>query len=117
MATQFTQYDPEQAKQWLREAGLKEAGGKWQTAAGQPFAFGIEVATGVADVSDVMELVVGYWQAIGLDVNLVTEERALFYTRKENNEHDANVWGGDGGLAVVLEPRWYFPYSAESNFG
>ncbi|HSH80336.1 MAG TPA: ABC transporter substrate-binding protein, partial [Herpetosiphonaceae bacterium] len=116
MATQFTEFDPEQAKQFLREAGLKEAGGKWQTAAGQPFAFSIEVATGVADVTDVMELVVGYWQAIGLEVNLVTEERALFYTRKENNEHDANVWGGDGGLAVVLEPRWYFPYSGESNF-
>ncbi|HZG68259.1 MAG TPA: ABC transporter substrate-binding protein, partial [Herpetosiphonaceae bacterium] len=117
MATQFTQYDPEQAKQFLRDAGLQEVGGKWQTAAGQPVAFGIEVATGVADVSDVMELVVGYWQAIGLDVNLVVEERSLFYSRKENNEHDANVWGGDGGLAVVLEPRWYFPYSGESNFG
>jgi peptide/nickel transport system substrate-binding protein len=26
------------------------------------------------------------------------------------------VWGGDGGLDVVLEPRWYFPYSNESNF-
>ncbi len=116
MATQFTQYDPEQARQWLTEAGLKEAGGKWQTADGTPVAFSIEVATGVADVSDVMELVVGYWQAIGLDVNLVTEERSLFYSRKENNEHDANVWGGDGGLAVVMEPRWYFPYSGESNF-
>ena len=27
------------------------------------------------------------------------------------------VWGGDGGLDVVLEPRWYFPYSTESQFG
>ena len=27
------------------------------------------------------------------------------------------VWGGDGGLDVILEPRWYFPYSGESLYG
>ena len=45
------------------------------------------------------------------------EDRALMYTRKDANEFDAMDWGGDGGLDVVLEPRWYFPYSAESQFG
>ncbi len=39
------------------------------------------------------------------------------YTRKDANEFDAMDWGGDGGLDVVLEPRWYFPYSTESQFG
>ena len=27
-----------------------------------------------------------------------------------------STWGGDGGLDVVLEPRWYFPYSGGSLF-
>ena len=39
------------------------------------------------------------------------------YTHKDANEFDAMDWGGDGGLDVVLEPRWYFPYSTESQFG
>ncbi len=26
------------------------------------------------------------------------------------------IWGGDGGLEVILEPRWYFPFSNESNY-
>ena len=116
MAKQFTEYDPEQAKKWLDEAGYMEVDGKRMGPDGKPIAFGVEVASGVGDRGDLMELVVGYWQAIGIDAQLVLEERSLFYDRKELNEHDANVWGGDGGLDVILEPRWYFPFSGESNY-
>ncbi len=49
-------------------------------------------------------------------MQVVVEERTEFYNRKAANQQDANVWGGDGGLEVVLEPRWYFPFSNESNF-
>jgi peptide/nickel transport system substrate-binding protein len=62
-------------------------------------------------------LVEGYWADVGVDMELVVEDRTVFYERKAANLQDANVWGGDGGLEVILEPRWYFPYSNESLFG
>ena len=116
LATQFTEFDVDQANAWLDEAGYKAGADGMRTGPdGKPIVINIEVATGVGDRVDVVELVINYWKAVGIQANLVTEERSLFYTRKENNEHDANVWGGDGGLDVILEPRWYFPYSGESN--
>jgi len=118
MTTQFTEYNIDQAKAWLDEAGYTAGSdGKRVGPDGKPISFGIEVATGAADRVDVMNLVVQYWQALGIDTQVVTEERTLFYTRKENNEHDAGVWQGDGGLEVILEPRWYFPFSNESIYG
>ena len=37
-----------------------------------------------------------------------TIERALYYTRGDNNDHDAAVWPGPGGLDPMLDPRDYF---------
>src|SRR5690606_20820952 len=43
-----------------------------------------------------------------------TEYRSLFYERKEANEHDANLWIGGGH--DLFDPRWYLPFSGESNW-
>ena len=37
-----------------------------------------------------------------------TIERALYYTRGDNNDHDAQVWPGTGGLDPMLDPRDFF---------
>jgi peptide/nickel transport system substrate-binding protein len=63
-----------------------------------------------------LELISAYWAAVGVEMTVKVEDRSILYDRKEANEHDAVVWGGDGGLDVILEPRWYFPFSGESNF-
>jgi peptide/nickel transport system substrate-binding protein len=39
------------------------------------------------------------------------------YTRKRANQHDAVVWVGDGGLEVLLDPRWYFPSTDAADYG
>ena len=57
-----------------------------------------------------MEMVVGFWQDLDVDVELNTEDRSLWQNNRENNEHDANVWSGDNGLMdAVYDPRWYAP--------
>ena len=63
-----------------------------------------------------MTLICDNWKAVGVTASANPVERSLFYVRKDANEHDANVWGGDGGLELALDPRWYFPASSESNF-
>ena len=48
-------------------------------------------------------------------MQIKTEDRALFYERKQANDHEAGIWGGDGGAGdMFLDPRLLFPFSNES---
>ncbi|PRY00891.1 ABC transporter substrate-binding protein [Allonocardiopsis opalescens] len=121
LATQYLEYDPELAEQILDDAGYERRGGDGPRLGpdGEPIAFTLSVATDFRpDQIDAMEMVVGYWQAVGIDVQLRPEDRALFLERKQNNEHEVSVWSGDSGLTDVLyDPRWYVPWhSGESAF-
>jgi len=75
-----------------------------------------EVASNQQARIDSLELIKKYWADVGIRMTVKPEDRSLLYTRKEANECDIAVWGGDGGYDVILEPRWYFPYSTESNY-
>ena len=74
----------------------------------------VDVTSNQQDRVDALGLIQGYWEAVGIGMQINSMDRSLLYTRKDSNEHDVSVWGGDGGLDVILEPRWYFPYSGES---
>lgn len=119
LAKQYTEYDVNKANQSLDKAGFakKDADGFRLGPDGKRISFQVEVtaSTGTERV-DAMKLIEGYWKKVGIEMQVKEEDRSLLYTRKNANEHDAVVWGGDGGLEVVLEPRWYFPYSNESNY-
>lgn len=118
--TQFLEYDPELANQLLDEAGYTERDGEGYRLGpdGKRITIVIEGAEGHRpDWADVGELTVEYWKAVGIDAQLRLEDRSLLYTRKEANDHDATVWSSAaGGQSAMLDPRFYFPYSNESNF-
>jgi peptide/nickel transport system substrate-binding protein len=115
LAKQYTEYDPDLANEMLDAIyPEKNAEGIRLGPDGNPISFNVEVDATQLDRVNVMELVKGYWEAVGIQINVVAEDRSLLYTRKDGNEHDVAVWGGDGGLDVLLEPRWYFPFSGES---
>jgi peptide/nickel transport system substrate-binding protein len=76
---------------------------------GQKVFFAVDVIpTLYPDAVDTMELVKRHWAEIGIDIKVNTIERALYYTRGDNNDHDAAVWPGPGGLDPMLDPRDYF---------
>jgi peptide/nickel transport system substrate-binding protein len=115
LAKQYTEYDPALANEILD--GIfpeKNADGIRLGPDGAPIVLNVEVDATQLDRISVLELVKGYWEAVGIQTNIQSEDRSLLYTRKDANEHDVAVWGGDGGLDVILEPRWYFPFSGES---
>jgi peptide/nickel transport system substrate-binding protein len=120
LAKQYTEYDVAKANAALDKAfPQKDGSGMRLGPDGKRIAFVIEVAPGPGGTEwpDVVKLVVGYWEKVGIAAQLKNEERSLLYTRKAANDHDAVVWGGDGGSRdSILELRWYFPYSNESNF-
>jgi len=119
MAKQYTELDVARANKLLDEMGLtkKDSRGMRLRPDGKPLVINLEVATsGGEGWVESAELVRKHWAAVGIEMVVKTEDRTLFYNRKKANDHDAVVWNGDGGLEVVLECRYWFPFSAESNW-
>ena len=119
-AKQYTEFDVDLANEHLDKAGVTErdsdglrtmpGGGTLTITLDVPSALSPEWPTAAAMVSEM-------WKAVGIRMSVNTVDRTLFYDRKlaAANEHDAGVWGGDGGLAVeAVDPRWYVPFSDES---
>jgi ABC-type transport system substrate-binding protein len=119
LAKQYTEYDVAKANAALDKAfSKKDAQGFRLGPDGKRITFSIEVA-GASDPTwaDALKLVVGYWQQVGIDSQMKNEDRALLFTRKDANEHDAVIWGGDSGLKdAYLRPYWYLPMSVDSDF-
>lgn len=121
LAKQYTEYDPDLANQHLDRAGFseKDDSGFRLGPDGKRIIINVEVALPALTPfwPDAMEFITDNWKQVGIDARVKTEDRSIFYERKEANEHDANVWSGDGGFGdEILEPRWYLPSSLESNY-
>jgi peptide/nickel transport system substrate-binding protein len=111
LARQFTEFNQAQANSILDKLGYqkKDAQGFRLRPDGQKVFFSIDVIpTLYPDSVDTLELVKRHWAEIGVDIKVNTIERALYYTRGDNNDHDAAVWPGPGGLDPMLDPRDYF---------
>ncbi len=119
LAKQYTEYDVALANQFLDKVlPEKNDQGMRLGPDGKPFVFQVETAAAptASQEGAALELMQGYFKAVGIDMRVKPLERSLFYERKDSNQSDATTWSGDGGLDVILEPRWYFPFSTESNF-
>jgi peptide/nickel transport system substrate-binding protein len=111
LAQQFTAFDQAQANAILDKLGYtkKDSSGIRLRPDGQKIFFAIDVIpTLYPDEVDALELVKRHWADIGIDIKVNTIERALYYTRGDNNDHDAAVWPGPGGLDPMLDPRDFF---------
>ena len=119
LATQYTEYDTDAANAALDKVlPNKDSDGFRLLPNGDRLIIAMEVIpTLQPEWTGALELIQGYWADVGVDMQLVVEDRSVFYDRKAANQHDAGIWGGDGGLEVILEPRWYFPFSNESIYG
>ncbi len=111
LAKQFTETDVAKANAMLDKIGLdkKDGQGFRLRPDGQKLFFAVDVIpTLTPDLVDVLELVKKHWVKLGVDMKVNTIERALYYTRGDNNEHDAQVWPGGGGFDTMFDPRDYF---------
>jgi peptide/nickel transport system substrate-binding protein len=118
LGKQLTGYEPDKANAMLDQAGFdkKNGNGIRLRPDGQPIFFAIDVIpTLYPDLVDTLELVKSQWAQIGIDVKVNTIERALYYTRGDDNAHDAAVWPGPGGLDPMLDPRDFFAFHPQGS--
>jgi peptide/nickel transport system substrate-binding protein len=121
MATQYTEYDPKKANEYLNKAGYnkKDNEGYRLGPDRKRISFQvdtIESSTQGTDWKSMFEKISEDWKTIGIEMKVNIMDRESFYTKKGENLHDAVVWSGDGGLDALIQPRYYFPYNYESNF-
>jgi peptide/nickel transport system substrate-binding protein len=117
MATQYTEYDPELAVEYLAKAGITKKGtdGFYLGPDGEPFSFVVQTTPAFGHV-DIADMVVNQWRDFGINAQLNSMDRALLYTRKDSNDHDVHVWGAGGGSEVFLDPRHFLPVTSESAY-
>jgi peptide/nickel transport system substrate-binding protein len=118
LATQYIEYDVAKANEYLDKVlPNKDGNGMRLRPDGQPFVFAVEVANAYPEQVDAAtNFLSPQWKAVGVAAEARVEDRALMYERKNNNDLDAMLWGGEGGMNPILDPRNFFPYSQESAF-
>jgi peptide/nickel transport system substrate-binding protein len=117
LALQYTKHDPRLAGQLLDKLGLnrKDNEGYRLTADGRRFQLLCEIVPG-RGFDDVAQLMNRQLRKIGIDFQVRPVERSLWETKQVNGEIEAGFAAGEGGRDAILDPRWHFPYSAESMF-
>lgn len=116
LARQFIHYDTALATDYLARAGLhqKDSEGFLMRPDGKRLSFTID--TEGAHRFAVLDAVIQYWRAIGIDVRARNLPRDEFFALRKLNDHQASAWGGDGGLDAMVIPINYLPMSAESSW-
>jgi peptide/nickel transport system substrate-binding protein len=105
LARQHTKHDTAEANAILDRLGYgkRDAQKIRLRPDGQPVFFAVDVINALyPDEVDVLELVKRHWAEIGVAIKINTIDRALYYARGGNNDHDMAVWPGPGGLDVML---------------
>jgi peptide/nickel transport system substrate-binding protein len=110
-AKQYTEYDPAKANQMLDALGLtkKDGNGIRLMANGQPLSIKVDVRTDTTQQIDSLQLIQGYWKAVGVDMQINTIDSALYRERQVANQDEAMSNVGAGGLNELLNPRLYVP--------
>ncbi|MBN1370549.1 MAG: ABC transporter substrate-binding protein [Anaerolineaceae bacterium] len=117
LAKQFTEYDVAKANEYLDKVlPDKNDEGFRLRPDGKVFTIVIEIANANIDQVDTGNMIAKYWKAVGIMAEAKSEDRSLMYERKNNNDLDAMIWGGEGGFNPILDPRNFFPNGNESAY-
>ncbi|MBT8152348.1 ABC transporter substrate-binding protein [Epibacterium ulvae] len=115
MATQFTEFDPDLAKEYLDKVLPEmDSDGFRLDPNGDRFTLVFLTADVFgAQFPDVMELVSAYAADVGLDVQIRVSDRARLQEIAARAEHDAYIWNCAGGQSdAYTSPECYLPFGS-----
>jgi peptide/nickel transport system substrate-binding protein len=111
-ASYNTQYDVDKANSLLDDLGLKKgADGMRLRSDGKPLSLLLEYAP-QGGPALVHELVKGYWEAVGVKVELKEESTEAFRQHSLTNDLDVYNWKNDGtaGPAMIASANLFWPF-------
>ena len=107
----YTAYDPDQANQLLDEIGLKKGADGWRTKPdGSPLEVTVEGMDWDKATTDEIQLVVSYWNAVGVKTVFQTMNRDIYWPRACANEAQVTTWTESRAIDPMVDPIWVFPF-------
>jgi peptide/nickel transport system substrate-binding protein len=115
LATQYTEYSVELANQYLdMVVPDKDEEGYRLRPDGERLSIVFTVSNNLSYGTNwvqIAELLIGYWDAVGVEVILNSVADDQFVEQREQNNIEATMYTGEGGagLTAMLDPRYYVP--------
>lgn len=120
LAQQHLEYNTELAEEYLDEVlPEKNSSGQRLGPDGEPFVFSVDVATDRSvEHVDALQLIQGYWDEVGVTMEINTLDRDLRNERRDAGLFDLYVRDGSAGLQdAILRPHWYMPHGDSGAYG
>ena len=118
LATQHTEYDPDAANALLDTlVPEKDDSGYRLDAEGRRLSIIFEIDQSRTTFTDMLQLAIPMFQAVGIDAQVRTMDRSLWETRVRNGrEFDATChqFGANGGVAAMLDARYFVPFNSNA---
>jgi peptide/nickel transport system substrate-binding protein len=115
LATQYTEYSVELANEYLdMVVPDKDEEGYRLRPDGERLSIVFTVSNNLSYGTNwvqIAELIIGYWDAVGVEVILNSVADDQFVEQREQNNIEATMYTGEGGagLTAMLDPRYYVP--------
>jgi len=120
LAKQFTEFDPDKANAMLDAIVPKRDGDGYRLdATGRRLTITFELDQSRTVFLDMFQLLIPMFKEIGLDVQMRPMDRSLWETRvRQGRDFDATAhqFGANGGIAAMLDPRYYVPTDANAMY-
>jgi peptide/nickel transport system substrate-binding protein len=109
------EYDAAKANALLDEIGLKKgADGMRAFADGSALALTIETNEQNGPRFDTLELVAEKWRAVGINAQVQSMTREIYWPKAGANDVLVATWGLDRGLTPMVDPIYQFPFDERS---
>ncbi|MBN2303850.1 MAG: ABC transporter substrate-binding protein [Anaerolineae bacterium] len=115
LATQYIEYSVDLANEYL-DMVLPEKDGEGYRLGpnGERFTIIFTISNDLTYGTNwvqIAELLIGYWNAVGVDVLLNSVADEVYKEIRDNNEMEATIYTGEGGAGItaILDPRYYVP--------
>jgi peptide/nickel transport system substrate-binding protein len=123
LATQYIEYDVDQANEYLDRVLPERDGEGYRLGPdGERFSAVFSVPNDLSYGTNwvqVAELLIGYWDAVGVSVTLNSMVADQHTENKQQNNLEVTMYTGEGGagLTAILDPRYYVPGEYFGMFG
>lgn len=120
LATQYIDYDPAKANAMLDKIVPKRDGANFRLdEKGRRLTIIFEIDQARTVFLDMLQLVMPMFKEVGIDAQFRSMDRSLWETRvRQGRDFDAtcHIFGANGGIAAMLDPRYYVPKDNNSFF-